>query len=532
MKPYLVIALAHMRMFTAKMRRFRGPFMLIITILLVLWGVFVIPPILAAIVPDMQYLEAFLLPYMGGLIDYIFAMIFGFFLMYQLSSALQNLEEGQHEILLATPIKEGDIFLGEYLGRIPVYAWGIMFIVPMITGLLQNLFGITGLDVFVISLLVTLLIALAAWIGAIITGFIVKRVARSPRGKDFGKALTFLIAVIFVIGFYGFNFLGQEAIADLNFRAWLQILPSSWFGNIVNSLIGAPLALPWFNSSWSLVAIVVFAVVVFVGGYKLAPHFYSLDIGGTQVQISIEGEHGFFRLMRRVVPASWAILAVTSLKTYVRRKENLSKLAYVIVIVIFLTVIQRLTSGDSLGGASGILDLLLTPWMFTLMLGTMLGSYIFVQSKDVLWIYKQSPRGIKSLVLGSLLAMITLSIPIAIGICIFLIFSNQLDAIQGVSLVIAMLFGTFGSLGMSMGIGSLNPVYKQKSGKLALNTFAFMGIQLSIFFSLINWLFNNFFSIGSISNNLILIALLMSFFELGIGIPLLYLGIWRLQKIE
>ncbi len=534
MKRSLVIALAHFRMLTSKVRRFRGIFFLLMTSFLIIWGIFLVPPILSAIVPDMQYLGSILLPYVGGLIDYIFALLFAFFIMYQLSSAFQNLEEGQHELLLATPTKEGDIFLGEYLGRVPIYTWGIMFIVPLITGLLQKLFAITPLDVFIITLLIILLIGIAAWIGSIITGFVVKKAMHSARGKDIGKAFTFIIAIIFVVSFYIFTFLSQDVIANPAFRVWMQILPSSWFGNIVNSIIGAPLVLSWFNSAMSLLFIVAFSLIIFVGGYRLAPHFYSMDIGGAQVQVSIIGENAFFHFLRRIMPQSWATLVVTNLKNYLRRKENISKLAYAVVITVMFVIIQFVTNQD-MGGSSiitSMFPLLFTPWMFALLLGTVLGSYIFVHSKDVLWIYKQSPRGIRSLVQGNLIAMVTLSVPLAIGISIFLIIATQLDLIQGMSFILGLLLNTVGALAMTLGIGSLNPAFKEKSGKMAINTLMFMGLQMFLFISLTTWFFTSLGSLGDITSSLILNTLIMSLLELGIGIPVLYLGIWHLEKVE
>jgi len=519
-------------MLTAKVRRFRVSSFIIITILLFLWGYFAVPLIMADLAPGLGGMGDLLLPYIGGLIEYIFVLLFAFFIMYQLSSSLQNLEQGQHDILLATPIKEGDIFLGEYLGKLPVYAWGIMFIVPLITGLLQNLFSITPLDIIIISLLVTLFIALAAWIGAIITGFVVKRLSKSARGKDFGKALTFIIAIIFFMGYYGFYFLGQEIMADPNFRIWFQISPSSWFANIINSIIGAPLVLSWFNATLSLFVILIFSVVIFLGGYRLAAHFYSLDIGGTQVQISILGENGFFRFIRRIMPLKWGTLVVANLKGFVRRKENLAKLAYAVVIIIFITVVQKMTAGEMSLGSSSFLDFLLIPWMLTIMLGTMLGSYIFVHSKDVLWVYKQSPRGIRSLVQGNLIAMLTLSFPLILSVCIFIVISNSLDIVQGIGLGIALFFSSCGALAMTMGIGSINPSYNEKSGKMGLNTLAFMGIQTVLFILMMIWASDYFFDIGPDTSILIMILLLRSFLDLGVGFPLLYLGMYRLAKIE
>ncbi|GAG99379.1 unnamed protein product [marine sediment metagenome] len=60
----------------------------------------------------------------------------------------------------------------------------------------------------------------------------------------------------------------------------------------------------------------------------------------------------------------------------------------------------------------------------------MLGHLSFVDSKDVIWVYKRSPRGIKSLVYSYLYAMLILNVFITISITIIFSIFASLDLIK------------------------------------------------------------------------------------------------------
>lgn len=535
---WTTVAKTQLRILTSRVRRFRVGFFIVVTAILFIWAFYGAPAIVSSLVPNIQSLGSLLLPYIGSYVDFIFIMVFAFFIIYQLSAAFQAKGEGQHEMLLATPIKEGDIFLGEYLGKMPVYLWGILFLVPLIVSLLQSVFIISALDIVIITFIVFGLVAVASWIGAILTGYAIKKLSRSVRGKDIGRALAILLALVFMAAYYGLLYLGQGAISNPNLRAWLQISPSSWFANLLNAIIGAPLPLSWLGWELSFIFVVIFSFVLFFGGYRLAPHFYSLDIASTQMTYSIVNENIYFRFLRWLLPRAWKGVVITQLKNFLRRKENIAKLAYLIIIVILFLFIGdygfNSNSSGSFGTSGNDFAIIFFPWLLDLFVGIQLGTFIFVNSKDMIWIFKQSPRNIKTLVLGNWFAMIMLLFPLVAGLCIFVAITTNMDVIQGILFFGIILLGCVSTLAMAMGLGSINPAFQQRSGKMTVNMLIFLGIQFCIFFLIFFAMSNVLFTINIAPSIFVLfeIPFVIALVNCSAGLSILVLGIWKLEEIE
>ena len=52
--------------------------------------------------------------------------------IYPLNSIFRRTEIGFKEIILASPATAGDIFVGEFIGRLPIYLGGILLFTPII----------------------------------------------------------------------------------------------------------------------------------------------------------------------------------------------------------------------------------------------------------------------------------------------------------------------------------------------------------------------------------------------------------------
>ena len=60
------------------------------------------------------------------------------------------MEVGFKESLLATPVKPNDIFLGEFLGKAPIYTTMILILAPIIVGMINPLIDLTVVQYIVI----------------------------------------------------------------------------------------------------------------------------------------------------------------------------------------------------------------------------------------------------------------------------------------------------------------------------------------------------------------------------------------------
>jgi hypothetical protein len=138
-----------------------------------------------------------------------------------------------------------------------------------------------------------------------------------------------------------------------------------------------------------------------------------------------------------------------------------------------------------------------------------LGNYIFVGSKELIWVYKKSPRNIKVLIF-SYLRMIT--------IIIFFI---------GIGLTI------FFSLFLAIGLQCINPAFEEKGGDMQLTIGILVIINMATIFGS---LFLGFQLLGSYNPPPELIKVFFSLPLITFGtlfaIPLLVFGLKKLNKME
>jgi hypothetical protein len=160
----------------------------------------------------------------------------------------------------------------------------------------------------------------------------------------------------------------------------------------------------------------------------------------------------------------------------------------------------------------------------------MLGHLAFIDSKDILWVYKRSPRGLKGLVYSYLLAMFVLNTFISIFITV--LFSNfaNLDLISAVIFFIEYLSFSQISMGQAMGIQCLSPAYGEKDSNMKGNAMMSMVLLQPILFLPIILIF--FIDIGALETMIYLMHGVIFLYNIGLSLPLLYFGLKKLKKIE
>jgi len=160
----------------------------------------------------------------------------------------------------------------------------------------------------------------------------------------------------------------------------------------------------------------------------------------------------------------------------------------------------------------------------------MLGHLGFVDSKDLIWVYKRSPRGIKGLVYSYLYAMLILNIFIAASITIvFSMFAN-LDIINAVIFFVEFLIFLQIAMYQAMGIECLSPAFGEKDSNMKGNAMVSMLLlQPLIFIPVIILIFVD---IDSLSLGMLISHGIIFLYNLATSIPLLYFGMKKLNKIE
>ena len=168
------------------------------------------------------------------------------------------------------------------------------------------------------------------------------------------------------------------------------------------------------------------------------------------------------------------------------------------------------------------MPLLITGWVFAIMIIPMLGSYIMVRSKDMVWIFKKSPRGLSALIypflqVYSLMAAIVI-IPVTIIVSLF----NGLDIITSIIFLIGLFMWVFSALTISIGIQCWRPAFKENSAKMGINIFISMSFffgMLPLMFIPLDWLY---------TYSIIVFPLIL----ILISIVVLRFGMFKLQRIE
>jgi len=328
---------------------------------------------------------------------------------------------------------------------------------------------------------------------------------------------------------YAILFFLNELMANPGLKNWLAFYPSLWFSNVILYSID-PILLNtfilniWFNL---LLAIVVPLTVLYIS-YKKADSFYTLEGGIEKSNITvIEHEKLFYKIIRKVVGRKWEGLVVMQLKRFLRKKANYAKIAYVIGLLGFFTWFIGGNTDEIFGSTFGMTILIAIGGGVG---SIMLGHLGFVDSKDLIWVYKRSPRGIKGLVYSYLFATFILNIFIAASISIIFNIFAKLNLISTFIFFGEFLIFSQISMCQAMGIECKSPAYGEKDSNMRSNTmFSMLLLQPLLFIPIMLLIF---IDIDSVFLKTLIIQGIIFAYNFATSIPLLIYGMKKLNKIE
>ncbi|MFX1391489.1 MAG: hypothetical protein ACFE9Z_15600 [Promethearchaeota archaeon] len=525
------IAKNELKLRTNKFRNHRVIFFITLYSFLGIWAFYLAPllfdlfmPTIIAVIPEINLAVALL-------IEYVLMAFFLSVLIYPLNSIYRKIEIGYKEIILASPATAGDIFLGEFIGKLPIYMAGILLFTPVITGMLNPIINLNIIQYLIIYLCIFGLILVATLIGSIVAAWLEHKIAKSERAKDFGKILLFLLSIGMVAIIYTLQFLFEFLMNNPQLRNWVMFYPSLWFSNIILYFIDPNLISGYILNFWSSLAlIIIIPLVIFIIAYIKAENFFTVEGGIEKISTVIEKENKFYYLMRKLTGHKWEGLMVTQLKEFLRRRESIMKFVYLTGLVGVLGVIFSTLGLDNLIGQSILLAMIII--IGGIMYGLLFGSYIFVGSKDLIWIYKRSPRNINALVYSYLLAMLVFNILMALGLTIFFTFILRFDFFDIIFFFVFYLINSEVVIAQAVGIQCISPAFEEKGSAMTSNNLFFILLQMLPFqfaFLLIIVAFPAPTS-PILARFHYYIPLLLIF--LACAIPLLFFGLRKLKKIE
>ncbi len=525
-----VIAKNEIRVRTSSFRNHRKFVFILVYALLFLWAFVFAPFIFDLFMPTLaaQYSTIFK-PVVAILIETFMMMFFLILVMYPLNNVYREMEVGFKESLLSTPVKANDIFLGEFLGKAPLYSMVILILAPIVVGMVNPLIELTIIQFFVIYGSVFGLVYFANLVGSIIASWIEHKISKSEKARDLGKALIMIFTIVMIVIMYGALFFLNELMANPELKNWLAFYPSLWFSNIILYSIDPNLLNTFILNIWiSLLLVIVVPITTLYISYSKAEIFYTLEGGIEKSSITVvEHENIFYKIVRKVLSRKWAGLTVMQLKRFLRKKANYARIAYVVGLLGFMTWFIADNTEDIFGISFGTTILITIGGGIGSM---MLGHLGFVDSKDLIWVYKRSPRGIKGLVYSYLLAMFILNIFIAASISIIFNIVANLDIVNTIIFFVEFLIFSQITMCQAMGLECISPAYGEKDSNMKSNTvISMLLLQGLIFIPILTLIF---IDVDSLALKMLISHGVIFLYNFATSIPLLYYGMKKLNKIE
>lgn len=527
-----VIAKNELKVRTSFTRNHRGMFFAGLFTLLAVWATFLAPLMFDQFMPTLaeaDLLAPIIVPAIGIIIESLLMMAFLMLMIYPLNSVYKKTEIGLKESLVASPASASDIFLGEFFGKLPLLSMLVLLFSPVIVGLINPLVDLTLIQQLVIYGCVFGVVFMANLIGSILSSWVEHKITKSEKARDLGQILIWVITILSVVALYSAFFFFQFLLDNPELRNWLIFNPSMWFSNIILYGLEPSLLEPYILDIWasSLLAIGVPIIVLYLSATK-ADKFYSLESGMEKTSSIIAHENVFYKFSRKISGQKWGGLVATQFKGLFRRKDNIARIAYAVGLVGFISWFMSRDITDYMDTA--VMSSLIII-VSSLVVAMMIGHLIFIDSKDMIWAYKRSPRGINGLVYSYLITMLILNMIITGGLTVFLAIMMEMDFVNAIVYFILGTAFTQLAIIQATGIQCFSPAFEIKGKDMSGNVMMSMVLQQVPLFLVMFGLFGSDLPVDPI---LARIAILGPIFLISIAtsIPVFYFGLKKLNKIE
>jgi len=437
MSLWKIVVKNELRIRTARFKSHRKLFFIIISAIFLFWAMYLGPVFFNAVFPDL--LAAFsgvLELVLHFVIEYFLMTVFVMFILYPLFTLFRKSEIGIKDVILSSPVKSGDIFLGEFFAQLPFIFLIVLAVGPAAASLLTQVNQqLTIVHYFTIYLVLFLLMTFSLLIGTILANWIELKFSSNKRISSSSNSFLLLLSFMIIISFYIFHYAFNLAYNDPVFKNWLSIFPSFWYSNIILYVINPILIKTYVTNIWlSTILAIGIPLILFFFSYRKAENFYSYEPQHEKNLIIKDRKGIFFKLVEKMTLKKYRIVVMVQFKNFLRKKENVTKLIYSIAftgilgLFIFLSLDNPLTSikdyllGELVSIPVKYFDILvmsIISWMGGLIFGMMMGISSIFNSKDILYLYKKSTKGINISIFSFLYLMTHLLLIYGVVLTIF-----------------------------------------------------------------------------------------------------------------
>lgn len=550
MSHWRTIAKNEIRLKTSRVRRKRKLFFVIIYGIFLFWAAYLGPILLDSIIPEI--FKSYTSNFETLLITLIESILASFFLVSLLSPLLILFRKesiSKKEILLASPVKGGDIFLGEFLGQLPFYVLFILGIGPFLTTLLlqinPNLTILHNISIYLIFIALTIFSSLIGRLLAKWIEFNIITKGKLRRFKNYGLLIvsTSVLIVYFSIQF----FLGQVK-ANRDLRILFLFYPSYWYSDLILCLINPSLLeldLIYIWLDFGLAFILPF-LLLFIS-YKYVKLPSDLD---KIIYESVNHSRRnilFYRIIRKITPKKHEGIVVIQYKNYFRKKENKIKLIYIIglissfgVLIFIFLKDQTLTFENIFLNIPLVIQItnkdevimLIISWMGGLIFGILSGTSTFFESKELLEVYKKTPRGIKGFVSPFLFVMFYHLVLMSIFFSTLFAIIFQLGLLIVAIFSLTFILNSLIFLLQTMGIQFLRPLFLERRKNLVVNNYIVLFMQVVSLLLTMYIIIPVMSELISPSTALVSILFVNIAISSGLAALLISLGIRNIKRID
>ncbi|MBY8988706.1 MAG: hypothetical protein KGD61_09650, partial [Candidatus Lokiarchaeota archaeon] len=263
--------------------------------------------------------------------------------------------------------------------------------------------------------------------------------------------------------------------------------------------------------------------------YKKAEGFYTLESGIEKSSSTIiKHENPIYKTIRRVTGRRWGGLVVVQLKRFLRKKANIARIAYIVGLLGFITWFMSQT-----GDEEDFFNVITSTMLIGVgggMASIIIGHMAFVDSKDIIWVYKRSPRGINAVVYSYLLAMLIFNVFLAIFETILLTILGNLSTLNAVIFFIEFLLFAQLSMVQAMALQCFSPAFGEKDSNMKGNAMISMLLLQPVMFIPIG--LRIFLRFDDLALLRLITQGLLFLYITGVSLPLLYFGMKKLNKLE
>jgi len=295
-------------------------------------------------------------------------------------------------------------------------------------------------------------------------------------------------------------------------KATLGLLPSSWGAEVFVGFASNPgnIAAVWFETLTRFGGLILFFVAALWLGAKAAGRAYSLDLT-TFTASRTKPDGAFYKTVKNLGGGrSFGTLLVSIFKDYSRRFENLSKIAYIVGLLVLVGVFFGDYKEPTGAVFMGIFSL---PILAAFVVGE-----VTVRGKENLFMYRKAPLGEGRLIKGRLLQGWIVVIPIvAVYATISLILVPQVTFISLLTYAGLLVLIAAAYVALALGLFLLMPVFTENPAGLMGNVMILTMVSVGLFM------------VSVIVFDLPLLYLPLIWL---LGIVFLYLGKRNLSRIE